>query len=159
MGLNTFTPQPSTADFHQRGYEIYGQHRYITGSDSALTSQLSYKRYDADVTAISNDPYQLLIDTTEGGFFNRQARRTYRLEWAGDLHFRPAALSGHTSVESRLELCLLVLRWPGGVSPVTIIGASGAPIEQISFTAPTSFSIDQNETSWFVADQWTPFSA
>src|SRR5208337_2425030 len=41
--------------------------------------------------------------------------------------------------------------------PVTIIGASGSPIEQISFTAPTSFSIDQNETSWFVADEWTPF--
>ena len=27
MGLNTFTPQPSTADYHQRGYQIYGQHR------------------------------------------------------------------------------------------------------------------------------------
>ena len=27
MGLNTFTPQPSTTDFHQRGYQIYGQHR------------------------------------------------------------------------------------------------------------------------------------
>ena len=51
MGLNTFTPQPSTADFHQRGYEIYGQHRYITGTNSALISQFSYKRYDADVTA------------------------------------------------------------------------------------------------------------
>ena len=58
MGLNTFTPQPSTADFHQRGYEIYGQHRYIAGTNSVLISQFSYKRYDADVTAQSDDPYR-----------------------------------------------------------------------------------------------------
>src|SRR5208282_3179936 len=30
MGLNTFTPQPSTTDFHQRGYQVYGQHRFMT---------------------------------------------------------------------------------------------------------------------------------
>ncbi len=40
--------------------------------------------------------------------------------------------------------------------PVTIVGTSNAPIEQISFTAPTSFTIDQSETSWFVADRWSP---
>ena len=50
MGLNTFTPQPATADYHQRGYQIYAQHRWLTGSDSSLVSQFSYKnircRYD-----------------------------------------------------------------------------------------------------------------
>src|SRR5271166_5296292 len=41
MGLNTFTPQPSTADYHQRGYQIYGQHRYLTGPEcSDITDQL-----------------------------------------------------------------------------------------------------------------------
>src|SRR5271157_846895 len=43
MGLNTFTPQPSTSDYHQRGYQLYGQHRYLTGNESVLTSQFSYK--------------------------------------------------------------------------------------------------------------------
>jgi TonB dependent receptor len=39
--------------------------------------------------------------------------------------------------------------------PVTILDASGAPIEPISFTVPGEFSTDQNETSWFAGDQWT----
>ena len=77
MGLNTFPPQPATADLHQRGYEIYGQHRDAIGTESALISQLSYKTYDADVTAQSDEPYKLLIDTTEGGYFNRQNRSTW----------------------------------------------------------------------------------
>jgi hypothetical protein len=99
MGLNTFTPQPATADFHQRGYQINAQDRYATGTDSLLVSQLSYKGYDADVTAHSNDPYQLLIDTTKGGFFSRQARRTYRYEWAESYDSRPEE---HNRIRSTL---------------------------------------------------------
>ena len=29
LGLNTFTPQASTGDFHQRGYQLYGQINYL----------------------------------------------------------------------------------------------------------------------------------
>jgi hypothetical protein len=60
FGLNTFTPQPSTPDFHQSGYQMYAQHRYLTGEQSILTSQFSFKNSDADVTAQSDDPYRLL---------------------------------------------------------------------------------------------------
>jgi hypothetical protein len=80
MGLNTFTPQPSTTDFKQRGYQVYAQHRYFAGENTALISQFSYKTYDVDLNPQSEDPYRLLIDTTEGGFFNQQRRRTERYE-------------------------------------------------------------------------------
>ena len=43
--------------------------------------------------------------------------------------------------------------------PIEIIGASGAAVERITFTPPASFGIDQNETAWFVADQWAPSHA
>jgi hypothetical protein len=157
MGLNTFTPQPSTADFHQRGYQVYGQHRYLAGSESALISQFSYKSYDADVTAQNDDPYQLLIDTTEGGYFNRQARRTSRFEWQESYQFAPRQFFG--SHQSRAGLNYAHSSYQGKQTflPVEIIGAYGTPIERISFTQPSSFSISQNETSWFVADQWAPF--
>ena len=72
--MNTFTPQPSTPDLHQRGDMGTIQHRYAIGPDSLLVSQFSYQRFDADVTANSNDPYQLLIETTHGGFFDHQRR-------------------------------------------------------------------------------------
>jgi hypothetical protein len=97
-------------DFHQRGYEIYGQHRYITGSESILISQFSYKRYDADVSALSDDPYKLLIDTTEGGFFNRQGRRTYRFEWDETYRFAPRRFLGTHQLKAGVELRLLILQ-------------------------------------------------
>ena len=59
LGLNTFTPQPSTSDYHQRGYQVYAQHRYVTGEESLLTSQFSYKTFDTDLTPASDGTYRL----------------------------------------------------------------------------------------------------
>jgi len=154
MGLNTFTPQPSTADFHQRGYELYGQHRYVTGAESALTSQLSYKTYDADVTAQSNEPYQLLIDTTEGGYFNRQQRNTWRFEGQETYQFAPRHFLGTHQFKAGLNYAHSSYDGRQVFLPVELIGASRSPIERIAFTAPTSYSVDQNEAAWFAGDQW-----
>jgi hypothetical protein len=154
LGLNTFTPQPSTPDFHQRGYQIYFQHHYLIGQAGLLNSQFSYKRFDADVTAQSDDPYRLQLETTEGGFFNRQARRTSRTSWQENYQFAPWRFAGshqftvglsyeHSGYEGRQTFL-----------PVEIDGASNEPVERISFTSPTSFRINQNETAWFAGDQW-----
>ena len=94
LGLNTFMPQPSTPDFHQRGFQAYFQDRYIIGDKGLLTSQFSYKRFDANITAQSDDPYRLLIETTEGGFFKRQARRTARASWQEHYQFAPWRFAG-----------------------------------------------------------------
>jgi outer membrane receptor for ferrienterochelin and colicin len=132
LGLNTFTPQPSTADLHQRGYMVSIQHRYATGSDSLVISQFSYKRFDADVTSNSNDPYRLLVETTVGGFFNRQHRGTYRTEYS-DYDGRVQSL------------------------PVSIIGVSNVPLERIDFGPASRFDIHQNEAAWFLGDKWIPW--
>jgi TonB dependent receptor/Carboxypeptidase regulatory-like domain len=154
LGLNTFTPQPSTPDFHQRGYQIYVQHRYIIGDASLLTSQFSYKRFDADITAQSDDPYRLMLETTEGGFFNRQARQTSRTSLQENYQFAPKQFAGshtftvglsyeHSSYDGRQTFL-----------PVEIDGFANQPVERITFTSPSSYQIDQNETAWFAGDQW-----
>jgi hypothetical protein len=71
LGLNTFTPQPSTPDLHQRGYMVSLQHRFAINSDSLLLSQASYKRFDVDLTPNSTAPSELLVETATGGFFDR----------------------------------------------------------------------------------------
>ena len=103
MGLNTFTPQPSTVDYHQRGYQIYGQDRFLTGPDSALTSQVSYKTYDADTTPEGAGPYQLLINSTEGAFFNQQSRRTNRFQWQESYAFAPKQFLGSHRFKAGLD--------------------------------------------------------
>ena len=157
MGLNTFTPQPSTADYHQRGYQLDAQDRYMVGEKSVLVSQFSYKRFNVDTTALSNEPYQLLVDTTEGGFFNRQSRRATRFDWQETYQFAPWHFWGSHQVKVGLGYAHSSYNGQETFLPVELKSASGRPIERINFTPPTSFGTDQNETSWFVADQWSPF--
>lgn len=155
MGLNTFTPQPSTADFKQRGYQVYAQHRYLPTADTALISQFSYKTYDVDVNAQSDDPYRLLIDTTEGGFFNRQNRRTSRYESTESYQFAPRNFLGSHQFKTGLDYAHSNLQGLNRSLPVELVGSSGSVIEKINFTPSSWFDLDENETALYVADEWT----
>ena len=155
LGLNTFAPQPATPDLHQRGYMASFQHRDAIGADSLLVSQFSYKKFDAQVTANSSDPYQLLLETSAGGFFDRQGRDSYRTEWQETYQFGARGLGSHqlkfgsnfahSNYDGRIDLL-----------PVTIIGAAGFPIERIGFGPASRLGIRQNELAWFAADSWKP---
>ena len=158
MGLNTFTPQPSTTDFRQRGYELYGQDRYVTGEDSVLISQFSYKTYDVDINAQSDDPYKLMIDTTAGGFFNRQSRRTARYDAEESYQFAPRQFVGTHQIRTGVEYSHSSLSGLETFRPVELIGASGTLIERITFTPAGSLRAGQNETAAYVFDQWAPLS-
>src|SRR5262249_42357385 len=94
LGLNTFAPQPSTPNLHQRGFQISGQHHYVSASGALLTSQIAYERFDANLFPNSEGPYRLLVETTEGGFFNRQNRNTNRVEWQELYQFSPKRFLG-----------------------------------------------------------------
>ena len=154
LGLNTFTPQLSTPDLHQRGYQVSAQHHYVAESGGLLNSQLAYQKFDADVLPNSGDPYRLLVETTEGGFFNRQNRNTNRVEWQetyqsttkhfyGDHQLKAGFDFSHSSYDGHQQFL-----------PVDIVGVAGSTLERIEFGAPTNFSVDQNEFAWFVGDQW-----
>ncbi len=158
MGLNTFTPQPSTTDFRQRGYEVYGQHRHITGDDSVLISQFSYKTYDVDINPQSGDPYELMVDTTAGGFFNRQSRRTARYDAQESYQFASRQLVGAHRIRTGVEYSHSSLTGSETFLPVELLGASGTMIERITFSPTGSLNVGQNETAAYVFDQWAPLS-
>src|ERR1700680_1084479 len=95
LGLNTFTPQPSTTNLHQRGDQISAQHSYVAESGALLSSRFAYEEFDADTFPNSRDPYRLLVETTQGGFFNRQNRDTRRVEWQEIYNFSTKYFCGH----------------------------------------------------------------
>jgi hypothetical protein len=154
LGLNTFTPQPSTPDFHSRGYQASLQHRYVTDSGGVLISQFSYKRFDADVFANTTDPYRLLVETTEGGFFDRQKRRTESTAWQEVYQRNPKQFWGSHQLKFGIDYSHNTYDGRQQFSPVDIVGVAGYPLERIRFGAPSAFSIHQNEIAWFVGDQW-----
>lgn len=155
LGLNTFTPQPSTPDLHQRGYQISGQHRYVSESGGLLTSQVAYEQFDADLFANSEDPYRLLIETTEGGFFNRQNRDTDRVQWQEIYQPRTRTFHGVHQLKAGFDFSRSTYDGSQQFSAVDIVGVTGTTLKRIEFGAPTSFSVRQNEFAWFVGDEWT----
>jgi outer membrane receptor protein involved in Fe transport len=155
FGLNTFTPQQSTPNLHERGYQTYIQHRYLTGSGNLLTSQLSFRRFDADVLPNSGAPYRLLVETTDGGFFIHQQRNTSRMEWQEIFQSHPHRFHGSHELRAGIDFAHSAYDGHEKCLPVEIVGVAGYPLERIQFGPFSNFSVDQNETAWFVGDKWT----
>ena len=155
LGLNTFTPQEATPDLHQRGYQTALQDRYIFGT-GLLTSQFNYQRSDADILPNSTAPYRLLLETTEGGFFNRQNRESSRYEWQEIYQFGERHFLGTHTLKAGLDFSHSSYDGRQTFSPVDVVGTAGYSLERINFGAPTSFSVGQNEFALFVGDQWHP---
>jgi TonB dependent receptor-like, beta-barrel len=154
-GLNTFTSQESTPDLHERGYQAYLQHRYVTDSGDLLTSQISYRSFGADLLPRSDAPYELLIETTEGGFFNRQHRNTSRTEWEEVFRSLPHHFFGTHQFNAGLAFAHSSYDGRQAFSPVEIAGIAGYSLTEIQFGPASHFNIDKNETAWFVGDKWT----
>ena len=155
LGLNTFNPQPSTTNLHQRGDQISAQHSYVSESGALLSSQFAYEEFDADTFPNSQAPYQLLVETTQGGFFNRQHRDTRRVEWQEIYHFSPKHSLGNHDIKVGVDFSHSSYDGRQQFLPVWIVGTAGSTVEQINFGAPTSFSVQQTEITWFGGDQWT----
>ena len=158
LGLNTFLPQPSAPDYHQRGHQVAFQDRYATSTQSLLTSQFSYKVFDTDLTPNGTDPYRMLVETTEGSFFNQQARRSSRFDWGETYQFAPRHFLGTHEFKAGFDYTHSHYDGRQTFYPVEIDNTSGRAIERISYTNPSSASVSQNETAAFVGDHWTPFS-
>jgi TonB dependent receptor/Carboxypeptidase regulatory-like domain len=155
LGLNTFQPQPSTTNLHQRGYQISAQHSYVAESGALLASRFAYEKFDADTFPNSQEPYRLLIETTEGGFFNRQNRDTSRLEWQEIYQFAPKHFYGNHQLKVGFDFSHSSYDGRQQFLPVEVVGAAGSTLERIEFGAPTAFYVHQNEFAWFAGDQWT----
>jgi len=154
-GLNTFTPQLSTPDLHERGYQANLQDRYITNSGDLLTSQLSFSRFNADVLPNSGTPYELLPETTKGGFFNRQHRDTSRTEWKEIFRSHPHHFLGTHELDAGMDFAHSTYDGREQFLPIQIIGVAGYPLERINFGPTAAANVDQEELAWFAGDKWT----
>lgn len=154
FGLNTFEPQSSTPNLHRRGYQVSAQHRYVADSGGLLSSQMSYERFDADLFPNSEDPYRLLVETTEGGFFNRQDRDSHRFQWQEIYQASPKHWYGEHQLKVGFDFSHSSFDGRQQFLPVDIVGVAGTTLERIEFGDATTFNVRQNEFAWFVGDQW-----
>ena len=156
LGLNTFTPQPSTPDLHQRGYMASLQHRFIINSDSLLLSQFSHKRFDADVTPNSTAPYELSVESTNGGFWNRQGRESEHTEWQEIYQLERHGFLGAHELKFGMDYVHDNYDGRTALLPVTVLGVTNLPLEQINFGPASRFGVHEDGIAWFAADKWRP---
>jgi hypothetical protein len=116
---------------------------------------VSFRRFDADLVPNSDAPYELLVETTEGGFFNHQNRNTTRTEWGEIFHSHPHRFLGSHEVTAGADFAHSSYDGRQQFLPVQILGVAGYPLEQIQFGPTSIFSVDQNEAAWFAGDKWT----
>jgi hypothetical protein len=75
VGLDTFTPQPSTPNLRQRGYLVGGEDQYVFQSGALIESRASYKTFDLDVRANSAAPVTAPVIGRNGSYKTRADRR------------------------------------------------------------------------------------
>jgi outer membrane receptor protein involved in Fe transport len=157
-GLNTFLPQPSTPDVHQTGYMVSLQHRDAIGADSLLISQLSYKRFNVDITPNSTAPFDLLVESTIGGFWDLQKRDSGHTEWHETWQHGVKGLLGAHQVKFGIDYAHDDYTGGADMLPVTVFGTADVPIERIQFGPASHLGIHQNQIAFFSADRWQPTS-
>jgi len=154
LGLNTFTPQPSTPDLRQRGYMLSTEDIYAFSSGALLESRLSVKTFDADVKANSVGLFRKEIETTEGGFFNLQDRDTFRFEASENYHFAPMRALGQHQLKAGFNFARDSYQGNQVFDPVEALGVSNRLVERIDFSSPARLDIHQNEYAFFIQDKW-----
>jgi hypothetical protein len=107
--------------------------RYVTGAGDLLTSQLSFRRFDANLLPNSDTPYQLLVETSQGGFFNHQDRDTTHIEWKEIFRSHPHHFYGSHELNAGVEFSHSSYDGRQEFLPVQIVGVAGYPLEQIQF--------------------------
>ena len=155
LGLNTFTPQPSTPDLHQRGYQVSAQHRYVAASGGLLTSQVATSVSTRTCCPIAPTPIAFWSRRPKAGSSTGKIETADRVQWQEIVSGEPEALARRTSAQGRLRFLPQFLRRPANSScRWTLLVWQARHWNELSLATPTAFTVRQNEFAWFVGDQW-----
>jgi len=116
---------------------------------------LSFQEIRRGCYSAKRRPYRLLPDTTEGGFFNRQARRTSRVEWQENYQF--GAIQFFGAHQFKVGLNYAHSSYEGGQNflPAVIADSFDTAVERITFTYPTISQSIKAKRHGYAGDQWS----
>lgn len=155
VNLNTFNPQNTAANLHQRGWLAAVNDQYVTSKGGIWQTTFSAKQADADVFGNSGESFTIAPQVNSGGFFNRQKRESLRYE-AQTIHSLPVIeWNGQHS-----------LKFGGGFSYTTFDGsvrnndvrierADGSLNQLQTYLGDGELSRNKSEVGFFVHDKWT----
>ena len=154
--INTFNPQPVTADYHQRGYFVSATHRWILDNGGFLQSLFAAKQLDSKVYPADAQPGVMSLNpySNSGSYFTTQQRYTNLYQWSQTLHWRPIEKAGRHLLTAGYSYDYSGYNGDITNLPVTVLRGDGTVSSQIRFGAGLASEATKNEFSLFLQDNW-----
>jgi hypothetical protein len=153
--INTFNPQPVTANDRQRDYFLSVTHRWILNNGGFLQTLFSSKQLDARVyPATQNGEMVLFPEQNSGSYFEQQQRNTKLNQWSQTLHLRPIEHAGrHLPI---FGYSWLHSSYQGQIMnfPVRVFRDDGTLSSSITYSSAIDSQATVNDFAFFVQDNW-----
>jgi hypothetical protein len=153
--LDTFNPQPVTANRRQTGWMAGLRDRYIFRNGSLLETTLSVKDFDVTAFPATAGPVFLLRPSfNDGSYFNHQNRISRRYEWLEAYSFAPRNAGGQHWLKVGVNVARDLFRGLYVSTPVEVRRVDGTLSELITFAGGGQVQRDKTELTYFLQDKW-----
>jgi len=154
--IDTFNPQPVTADYHQRGFFASATHRWIMGSGGFVQTLFAAKRLDAQVFPANPMAGGMVLfpEQNSGSFFEQQDRRTRLYQWSQTLHLRPLQSAGRQLLTFGYSYARSTYQGRISNQSVRLLREDGTLSSVIAYDADLASTAATNELALFAQDNW-----
>ena len=155
--IDTFNPEPVTADDHQRGFFTSVADRWILANGGFVQSLFSVKQLNFRVFPDESAPgiMTLYPEQNSGSYFESQRRFTWLYQWTQALHLRP--LEYHGRHLFTFGYAFARSTYNGNISnlPINVLREDNTLTQQITYAQPSlSSNVAKNNFSLFLQDNW-----
>lgn len=156
VGLNTFNQEEVTPNYKQRGFFLGLNERWTVSDKALLESYLSIKKFEADVFPSSGEQaMNFAPNVNSGNYFNRQDRRSTRVEALEIYNFTPPDFAGTHFMKLGVGLTHTTFDGRNTSNTVRILRRDGTISQQIDFVGDGIQSRNTTEFNSFFEDKWT----
>jgi len=156
VGLNTFNPEEVTPNYKQRGFFWAINERRTMSSKAVLESYVSVKKFDANVFPSSGEQaMNFTPDVNTGNFYNRQDRRSTRIDALEIYNFEPPKFAGEHFMKIGVGLTHTTFDGHNTSNTVRVLRRDGTRSEQIDFVGNGRLRRNTTEFGAFFQDKWT----
>ncbi len=154
--INTFNPEPVTADYRQRGFFVSATHRWILANGGFVQSLFSAKQLDSQVFPAGTVAGQMVFfpEQNSGSYFEQQKRNTELYQWSQTLHLRPLEFAGRHLLT--VGYSYAYSSYQGGVAnfPIDVLRQDSTLSSTISYGPPIASQAAKSDAAVFVQDNW-----
>ena len=154
--IDTFNPQPVTADYRQRGFFASATHRWIMGSGGFVQSLFAAKRLNVQVFPAEPVAGGMTFfpEQNSGSFFEEQDRRTRLYQWSQTLHLRPLQSAGRHLLTFGYSYARSTYKGEISNQPVRVLREDSTLSGAIAYDAGRASQAASNELALFAQDNW-----